>query len=350
MRAVVLTGGALVLEEVPDPAPAAGQVLVRTLVNGICGSDLHSLERASAGPPYPDPVVLGHEFCAEVVDYGPGTEERPFGVGSLVCANPFTQPSGPSGQGGGGNGGVLVNPGGLAEYMVLDVDRTFAVPAGLEAGQAALTEPLAVGIRAVSVGESLPGQGPYIVNGCGPIGLSVITALRALGRGPIVATDLSPIRLAVAERLGVDLAINAAEDSAWDHLAEFGFADAGMSPRLPRRAGTGLGLTIYECSGANGMLPRLMAAAPSHSSIVVAGIALEPDLIAPSSGIMKELTIGYALAYRQEELELALRRIGDGVVDTEAFVTATVPLAETPWAFDALHRAEHVKILIQPDR
>ena len=142
--------------------------------------------------------MLGHEFCAEVLDYGPATTERPFPIGSKVCANPFTAAGG------------LVNPGGLAEMMVLDVDRAIGVPDHVSAEQAALTEPLAVGIRAVAVGESLPGGGPYIVNGCGPIGLAVILALQALGRGPDHRRPTCrPSGWRVAEKLGVELALDA---------------------------------------------------------------------------------------------------------------------------------------------
>ena len=338
MRAVVLHGGRLVLDEIADPVPAPGQVLVRTLTNGICGSDLHSLDMAEARPEAMEGAVLGHEFCAEVLDYGPATTERPFAIGTKVCANPFTAAGG------------LVNPGGLAEMMVLDVDRAVSVPEHVSAEQAALTEPLAVGIRAVAVGESLPGGGPYIVNGCGPIGLAVILALQALGRGPIIATDLSPVRLAVAEKLGVELAMDASSDTAFDHLSEFGFAPANISALLGRGAPDVLGVTIYECSGASGMIPRLMETAPAHSSIVVVGISMAPDSVSSISGIMRELTIGYALAYRPEEVSLSLERIAQGKVDTSALVTATVPLAETPWAFEALRKTEQVKILIQPGR
>jgi threonine dehydrogenase-like Zn-dependent dehydrogenase len=338
MRAVVLHHGQLVLDEVADPVPAPGQLLVRTLTNGICGSDLHSLERAQATPEAMESTVLGHEFCAEILDYGPATTERPFAIGSRVCANPFTA------------AGRLVDPGGLAEMMVLDVDRAVGVPEHVAADQAALTEPLAVGIRAVAVGDSLPGGEPCIVNGCGPIGLAVIIALQALGRGPIIATDLSPIRLAVAEKLGVALAINAGQDSAFDHLSEFGFTPAKISALLGPGAPDRLGVTIYECSGAPGMMGRLMEAAPAHSSIVVAGIPMAPESIAAISGIRRELTIGYALAYRPEEVALSLQRIAEGKVDTSALVTAIVPLAETPWAFEALRQTEQVKILIEPGR
>ena len=116
MRAVVLRNGRLVLDEVADPVPAAGQVLVRTLTNGICGSDLHSLEMAEATPEAMESTVLGHEFCAEVLDYGPATTIDRFL--SAARSAPTHSP----------RAGGLVNPGGLAEMMVLDVDRAVGVP------------------------------------------------------------------------------------------------------------------------------------------------------------------------------------------------------------------------------
>lgn len=337
MRAVVLRDDQLILEDIEEPVPGPDQMLVRTLFNGICGSDLHAVEFAKYAPERPVPTVLGHEFCAEVVDYAPSSEDRPFAIGSKITANPFSP-------------GRFINPGGLAEFMAVDVTRALAVPAELPAEKAALTEPLAVGIRTVAVGDTLPGGSPYVVNGCGPVGLAVILALRAIGRGPILAADPAPIRRKVAQKLGVDLAIDPSEDSIFQHLGEFGFRRAYRSPLLPPGTSGPLGPTIYECSGANGMLARLLDAVPQHSVIVVAGIPTQPDAFHATAAVSKELTIGYAMAYRHEELELALCRIASGAVDTDLLITATVPLAETPWAFEALRRAEHVKILIDPRR
>ena len=140
----------------------------------------------------------------------------------------------------------------------------------------------------------------------------MIIALQALGRGPIIATDLSPIRLAVAEKLGVDAGPGRQPGLGLRSLERVGFTPATISALLDRGAPDRLGVTIYECSGAHGMIPRLMETAPPHSSIVVAGISMAPDSISAISGIMRELTIGYALAYRPEEVALSLQRIARG--------------------------------------
>src|SRR3990172_8853911 len=91
----------LVVADVPEPAPGPGQVLVKTLACGICGSDLHALKHADRmveaareagigafGMDLSRDVVMGHEFCAEVLDFGPGSERR-LRPGDRVCAMPI---------------------------------------------------------------------------------------------------------------------------------------------------------------------------------------------------------------------------------------------------------------------
>ncbi|MCZ6618929.1 MAG: alcohol dehydrogenase catalytic domain-containing protein, partial [Gammaproteobacteria bacterium] len=99
MRAVLMERGRIWVEQVEDPIPGPGEVLVKSLACGICGSDLHAAMHTEdfvatsreAGGAFKlltfDPVVLGHEFVAEVVDYGPNSQ-RTLGTGSLVCSVP----------------------------------------------------------------------------------------------------------------------------------------------------------------------------------------------------------------------------------------------------------------------
>ena len=100
MRAAVMRDRRIVVDDVPEPVPANGQVLVRTLACGICGSDLHALHHADhmaevaaecGVPQTMDPkrdVVMGHEFCAEVLDYGAGTRGD-LVPGTRVCSVPI---------------------------------------------------------------------------------------------------------------------------------------------------------------------------------------------------------------------------------------------------------------------
>ena len=182
MRAAVMRGGKLHVDRVPDPVPGPGQVLVRTLACGICGSDLHTLRHVDqlihvhqrAGLPVMDPtrdVVMGHEFCAEILEHGPGCA-RTLATGARVCSMPVA--FGP--QGVRAIGYSNADPGGYGERMVLNELLLLPVPNGLPTEHAALTEPMAVGVHAVAKARLEPGDASLVV-GCGPVGLAVIAAL-----------------------------------------------------------------------------------------------------------------------------------------------------------------------------
>ena len=169
MRAAVMRGKKIVADTVPDPVPGPGQVLVRTLACGICGSDLHALQHADrmvaiakesaggvAGASIMDPsrdVVMGHEFCAEILDFGPSTL-RQLKVGQRVCSMPLAFDA----RGIQAVGYSNDYPGGYGERMVLTEPLLLPVPDGLSAQHAALTEPMAVGVHAepVSVARVQP--------------------------------------------------------------------------------------------------------------------------------------------------------------------------------------------------
>jgi 2-desacetyl-2-hydroxyethyl bacteriochlorophyllide A dehydrogenase len=341
VKAAVAAWGKLSIETVADPSPAAGQVVVAPIYTGICGSDLRSLEATVAsGPSSAGPLIPGHEFSATIVDHGPGIDRRlaeAWPVGSLVCANPFT-----------GNGWELVGAtpartGALAELMVLDTGQLLHVPEGMAPELAALTEPVAVALHAVNTAIDRSPDGPFVVVGCGPIGLGILVVLRALGRGPIVASDPSPERRKLAAALGADVVVSPGERSPFGALAEIGFEAQPASHQLrasPSRP------VVFECVGRPGMLQQLLEQVPAHSHLVVAGVSHEPETVIPVLGIAKEIAVDFVLAYRPDELALSLAGLADGSIDGDAMVTATFDLSQAQHAVDALQRAEQAKVLV----
>src|SRR5262245_2219205 len=216
MRAVVMRDRKLVVAEVSVPRPGAGEVLVRTLACGICGSDLHALKHAEkfvatarrAGNTFvmdiARDVVMGHEFCAEIVEHGPETTKA-LPAGTRVCSRPtLARAAGPQSLGYSND-----NPGGYGEYMRLSEALLLAVPNGLATDHAALTEPMAVGVHAVAKARLAPEDAPLVI-GCGPVGLAVIAALRLARVEPIVAADFSPGRRELAEALGAHVIVDPA--------------------------------------------------------------------------------------------------------------------------------------------
>lgn len=339
MKAAVFRDGDMVVGEVADPVPAPGQALVKTLSCGICGSDLHYAKHArhmvelSRRIPGRTPldlsrdVVFGHEFCAEILDYGPATE-RKLKPGTLVCSMPVM----PQAQGHRTIGYSNEFPGGYAERMVLAAPLLLEVPNGLSAGHAALTEPLAVGIHAVEKADLRPDDQPLVV-GCGPVGLAAIVGLRLKGIHPIVAADFSPKRRELATRMGADIVIDPRVESPYAKLVP------------------GKRAVIFECVGVPGLIQQVFEAAPRDARIVVAGVCMEPDQIEPLFGIVKELSVQFVLGYTPEEFARCLRLLAEGAVDADALITGKVGLDGVKGAFEELANPErHTKILVEPWR
>lgn len=357
MRAVVLRNRDLVVDEVPDPRPRPGQVLARVLACGICGSDLHArhhldalvaLQRrtraAGSGLDPARDLVMGHEFCAEVVETA---STSALVAGTRVCSMPISVATGRIHALGYSN----EVPGGYAELVVLDEALCLPVPADLPTELAALTEPLAVGRHAVEKARLAPEDVPLVV-GCGPIGLAVIAALRQRRASPIVAADFSPARRRLASQVGADVVIDPAETSpyqAWEDLAWP--ADADRSNPLIRFVGPlprpGV---VFECVGVPGVLAGIVEGAMRDTRVVVVGVCMEEDRFEPMLAIGKELELRFVLGYTADEFADTLRALGEEeLVGVSSLITGEVDLDGTPAAFDALGDPEaHAKILVRP--
>src|SRR5215475_1556000 len=360
MRAAIFRNGQIVAGNWPDPKPGAGQVLVKTLACGICGSDLHARQHAhrmvelAKHFPHRKPmdlsrdVVFGHEFCCEVLDYGPGTE-RKLKPGTKVCSLPaLITPEGISGIGYSND-----NIGGYAERMLLSEPLLLEVPNGLPAAHAALTEPLAVGVHAVAKADIAGGEVPLVI-GCGPVGLAVIAALKIKGLHPIVAADYSPARRALAEKLGADVVVDPARAQPYASWAEHAAMSAEeKSARSPWQAFQPAlkPALIFECVGVPGLIQQVFEGAPRGARIVVVGVCMETDHAEPLLGIIKELNVQYVFGYTPEEFAYSLRLIAEGQVDAASLVTAKVGIDGVAQAFDDLANPEaHTKIVVEPWR
>ncbi len=340
MRAALMERGSIWVDTLPDPIPLAGEVLVKTHACGICGSDLHAARHTEAfvntsreaGGAFKlttfDPVVLGHEFSAEIIDYGPNTPHD-LPVGTLVCSVPMLARQSPLAV-----GYSAETPGGFAQYMVLSRSLLQRVPAGTPDTHAALTEPMAVGLHAVNKAR-LRANDAVLVLGCGPVGLAVITALKQRGLAPVFAADYSPRRRCRALGQGADAVVDPRVESPYRH-AEL------------RRAEN---VVIFECIGVPGMIDQVFLAAPRNARIVVVGVCLEMDHSRPLIAINKDLSVQYVLGYSMDEFNESLRRIADGSFDVAPLITGRVGLDEVAGAFEALRDPEqHAKILVEPWR
>ena len=202
------------LEEMPKPKIGAGEILVKAIASGVCGSDVMEWYRIKKAP-----RVLGHEMTGEIVEVGAGVQN--YRVGEHVFVSHHV-PCNACRYCLSGNHTVCdtlhttnFDPGGFAEYIrvpSINVDRgTFRLPDEMTFEEGVFIEPLACVVRAFRLARFQPGQS-VIVLGSGIAGLLHIALARALGAGRIIATDISDYRLNAAQRFGADNVIHAKDD------------------------------------------------------------------------------------------------------------------------------------------
>lgn len=338
MRAAVLRQGRMVVrDDVPDPVPGPGQVLVEVVACGICGSDLHfakhgeELLAATAqleGVPNQNDdvdltqdIFMGHEFSAEILQAGPDTDT--YAPGTLVTSVP-----------------VLIAPqgvdtivysnttlGGYAERMLLSAPLLLPVPNGLDPGPAALTEPMAVGLHAVNMSHIGPDETALVI-GCGPVGIAVIAALKLRGVEHIVASDFSPTRRQLAATMGAHVTFDPAQDSPFSQCRP---------------------AVVFEAVGAPGIIDDILRRCPRGTRVVVAGVCLQPDAVHPLYAAVKQIGIQFVFGYDAAEFAASLRAIAEGDIDVAPMITGSVPLDGMADAFDELATPDaHCKILVTP--
>ncbi|WP_407507120.1 zinc-binding dehydrogenase [Vibrio parahaemolyticus] len=342
MNSIVMQNGSVRLKQVEIPKPAAGQVLVRSLACGICGSDLHITRHADEVFDVfhqlglmPDEagehaqVMLGHEFCAEIVEYGSDTQQT-LAVGSRVTSVPMLLS-----QNGAGVGVTPGTYGAYSEYFLLDEALLLPVPDGMPSEAAALTEPLAVGLHAVNRSE-IETEETALVVGCGPIGLAVIAALKQRGVSNILAVDLQEEKLQLASEFGANRLINPTKE---DEIA------VGEQYAMNSR------LVIYECVGKHTLIDDFMRRAPARARIVISGIHTTPAITNYAYATVKELDLRFSYYYQPHEFEQCLQAIAEHKLPWQKMLTAKVGIDSVEDAFRQLMTPnDHIKVVIEPWR
>jgi len=270
MRALVAHGAHDLRIEERELDRSTGSVVVRPVYGGICGSDLHYFASGRVGAfAIREPLVLGHEVVAEVVDDPDGR----FRTGARVAVHPATADGTcPECLAGRPNvcrngrylGSAATLPhtqGAFAELAALRPDQLRALPDSLPTLRAVLAEPLAVGLHAIARAGGVAGK-RVLVSGAGPIGLLAAGAAVALGAEAVTVTDLLERPLGVARELGaartIDLTSEEVEPEAFDVVLEAAGAPAAVTTAITAVARRGLVVQI-------GMVPgeaRPIAVAP----------------------------------------------------------------------------------------
>jgi threonine dehydrogenase-like Zn-dependent dehydrogenase len=353
MRAAVLYGGRVEVRETADPVPGPGEVLVRTLACGICASDLHfmdhpdaDLEDDTALSNYDATadIVMGHEFCAEVVEYGPGCS-RSIPVGARVSSIPALLR----------RDGVRVigqapdAPGGFGERFLLTEGFMQQVPSDLPAELVSIADAIAVGWSYASRALVGPKEVPLVI-GCGAIGLSVIATLERLGVEPIVAVDFVAARRDIAVAMGADVVIDPAQASPFGAWREVAYGSA--EPVRDLMAQLSLpGCVVFECVGVPGVLDSIVRGCERGTRIFSAGGPPAGEHLHTMVAKRKGLNLQFGGGPSPTHWNEAFDEVCSGRLDVTPMFGYVVDLDDVPAALDAARNPEAPpRIVVMPGR
>jgi threonine 3-dehydrogenase len=267
--------------ERPEPVAGPGEVKIRVLRTGLCGTDLHieSWDAWAQGE-IRTPLIPGHEFYGEVVELGDGVRDvrvgdRVSGEGHIVCGTCRNCRAGRRQMCIRMLSVGVHRDGAFAEYVVIPESNAWVHGADIEPEVGAIFDPFG---NAVHTALAFPLAGEdVLITGAGPIGLLAAAVARQVGARFLVATDVSPARLELAERMGVDLALD---------VRTARIADAQR--RLGMREGFDVGL---EMSGHPAALPEMIANMNHGGRIAMLGLPSQPITVDWAKVVSHMLTI-----------------------------------------------------------
>ncbi|MBM4018817.1 MAG: NAD(P)-dependent alcohol dehydrogenase [Planctomycetes bacterium] len=327
MKALVLHGiRDLRVEEVRKPRPGPGQVLVRVRAVGLCGSDVHYYTHGRIGEQVVrEPMIVGHEGAGEVAALGPGVEG--LTVGRRVAIEPAIS-CGRCEYCVTGRPNLCPtvrfcstppNDGLMCEFAVIERHQCVPIPDALSWDEAAMLEPLQVGVHAGNLAGVRPGDTAAVV-GAGCIGLACMEVARAAGAGRIIVTDKLDYRLKLARKLGATDTINVDKKDP-----------AGEVSRL---TGGRMADVVFECTNRAAGAPQAWGLAGIGGRVMMAGIPEEDEVSFDShTPRRKELLVQYVRRSRHAARQ-AIDLVASKRVNVAGWVTHRVPLAGAKKAFD----------------
>jgi threonine 3-dehydrogenase len=331
-----VAGPGLTLTERPEPEPGPDEVKIRVGSTGICGTDLHieSWDSWAAGA-VNAPLVPGHEFSGHVVEVGANVHSAAVGdmvsaEGHVVCGHCRNCRAGrrhlcirTSGLG-------VNQDGAFAEYVVIPENNVWRHPDGIDPDLAAIFDPLG---NAVHTALSFPLIGEdVLITGAGPIGLMAAAVARHVGARFVVVTDVNEARLELARSMGVDLAVNVANERI-----------ASAQRRLGMQEGFDIGL---EMSGHPGALPEMLENLTHGAHVAMLGLPSQPIAIDWARVVSHMITIKGIYGREMFETWYAMTAMVSKGLDISRVITDRFPASRWEDAFAAARSGDRGKIII----
>ena len=326
----------LSFEDVPIPAIGRGDVLIKVLRTGICGTDLHIYSwdpwaRANV----PVPLVIGHEFVGQIVELGVDVDDLETGdlvsgEGHLVCGRCRNCIAGRRVQCARTKGIGVNFPGAFAEYIALPATNVWRHMAGIDLDVAAIFDPFG---NAVHTALTFPVLGEdVLITGAGPIGIMAAIVARHAGARYVVITDVSDYRLSLARSVGLTLAVDVSHTRIADAMGELGM-----------REGFDVGL---EMSGRASALQEMLANMAHGGKIAMLGLPNEDFGINWSHLVMNMITIKGIYGREMFETWYWMSVLVHSGVDISPVITHRYAATDYEEGFEAMRNGRCGKVVL----
>ncbi len=338
VRALVKTSPApgLELTELPDPAPGPTDVVVRVQRTGICGTDLHIASWDDwAAKTVPTPLVVGHEFAGEVVATGSAVTRARVGdfvsgEGHLVCGECRNCLAGRRHLCARTRGLGVHHNGAFAEYAVLPEQNVWVHRGAVDPDVAAIFDPFG---NAVHTALTFPVVGEdVLITGAGPIGLMAASVARHAGARHMVITDVSEHRLELARRVGVDLAVDVANEEIGDAQQRLGMTE-GFDVAM-------------EISGQPSAMRDIVANMAHGGRIAMLGLPTADFAVDWSAVVLKMLTVKGVYGREMFETWYSMSVLLESGLDLSPVITHRFPYTRHAEAFETARSGRCGKVVL----
>lgn len=309
LQQVMTEPGKIEFREIPVPEPREGEVLVKIMEIGVCGSDIHVYHGKHPFTSYP--VTQGHEVSGLVEKLGPGVTGLTVGQKvtiqpQVVCGECYPCRHGKYNLCEKLKVMGFQTTGVASHYFAVDAAKVTPLPETMSLDEGAMIEPLAVAVHAVRRAGDVTGQ-DICVLGAGPIGILVAQAAKGMGARKVMITDVSDVRLQKAAQCGADVCVNT-------RTADFG-------EEFVKCFGPDKADVIYDCAGNNITMGQAVKYARKGSTIIL--VAVFADMGQVDLAVLNdhELDLNTSMMYRSEDYEKAIELVNAGKVHLKPLIS-----------------------------
>jgi L-iditol 2-dehydrogenase len=340
VRKIARGVGNIEVQDVSEPRPGSGQVVIEVNSSGICGTDLHIyLDEFETHPP----VTIGHETAGTIVELG--VEVNGWAVGDRVTTETYFYTCGECRSCRQGRRNLCLRrrsigskqDGAFARYLLTPASNLHRVPDELDLESAALTEPLACTIHGVLETAGVRAGDNVAVTGPGPIGLLALQLAKAAGATvAMMGTNQDVERLTLAKELGADHSINVQQiENVIESITDAFRADGAD--------------LVIECSGAAPAAKTLLDVARRGARFCQMGLYGKPILLDQDAVCYKELVVTGTNASVTSAWTRALKLLAEKKVNAKRLISHRFPIEQWNKALEVVKNKEGVKVVLKPD-